>query len=95
MAAEGLITSDIVKNAMFAATDETNAKFESMPITFSQIWTSFKNTALMTFQPVLQRISEIANSERFQNFVDNAENTLSAIAEAAVRIFDLASTLVG
>lgn len=51
MAAEGQITADIVKAAMFAAADDTNAKFESMPKTFSQIWTSFQNTALMAFQP--------------------------------------------
>ena len=50
MAADGAITADIVKAAMFAAADETNEKFASMPKTFSQIWTSFQNTALMAFQ---------------------------------------------
>lgn len=37
MAADGAITADIVKAAMFAAADETNEKFASMPKTFSQI----------------------------------------------------------
>ena len=40
MAADGQITADIVKKAMFAIADETNAKFESMPKTIGQIWTS-------------------------------------------------------
>ena len=89
MAAEGQITAEIVKAAMFAAADDTNAKFESMPKTFSQIWTSFQNTALMAFQPVLQRMNEIANSEAFQEFVNNAIEGLSLVAGIALEIFDL------
>lgn len=95
MAAEGQITADIVKAAMFAAADETNAKFESMPKTFSQIWTSFQNTALMSFQPVLQRMNEIANSEAFQEFVNNAIEGLSLVAGIALEIFDLLVGVAG
>lgn len=95
MAAEGQITADIVKSAMFAAADETNAKFESMPKTFSQIWTSFQNTALMSFQPVLQRMNEIANSEAFQEFVNNAIEGLSLVAGIALEIFDLLVGVAG
>lgn len=95
MAAEGQITADIVKAAMFAAADETNAKFESMPKTFSQIWTSFQNTALMAFQPVLQRMNEIANSEAFQTFVNNAIEGLSMVAGIALEIFDLLVGVAG
>lgn len=95
MAAEGQITADIVKSAMFAAADETNAKFESMPKTFSQIWTSFQNTALMAFQPVLQRMNEIANSEAFQTFVNNAIEGLSMVAGIALEIFDLLVDVAG
>lgn len=95
MAAEGQITADIVKAAMFAAADDTNAKFESMPKTFSQIWTSFQNTALMAFQPVLQRMNEIANSEAFQEFVNNAIEGLSMVAGIALEIFDLLVGVAG
>lgn len=89
MAAEGMISADVVKAAMFAAADETNEKFEQIPKTFSQIWTSFQNTALMAFQPVLQRMNEIANSEAFQGFVNNAIEALSMVAGIALGIFDL------
>lgn len=95
MAAEGQITADIVKAAMFAAADETNAKFESMPKTFNQIWTSFQNTALMAFQPVLQRLNEIANSEAFDTFVNNAISALSTVAGVALEIFDLLVGVAG
>lgn len=95
MAVEGQITADIVKAAMFAAADETNAKFESMPKTFSQIWISFQNTALMAFQPVLQRMNEIANSEAFQELVNNAIEGLSMVAGIALEIFDLLVSVAG
>lgn len=95
MAAEGLITADIVKAAMFAAADDTNAKFEQTPKTFSQIWTSFQNTALMAFQPVLQRMNEIANSEAFQGFVNNAIEALSMVAGIVLEIFDLIAAVGG
>lgn len=88
MAADGAITADIVKAAMFAAADETNEKFASMPKTFSQIWTSFQNTALMAFQPVLNRLNEIANSDAFQQFVNNAIGGLSAVASVSLEILN-------
>lgn len=58
MAAEGQITSTIVKNAMLSSADEINAKFESMPMTFAQVWTIAKNIALEAFQPVLTMIGQ-------------------------------------
>lgn len=95
MAAEGLITADIVKAAMFAAADDTNAKFEQMPKTFSQIWTSFQNTALMAFQPVLERLNELANSTAFQNMVNGAIEALAMVAGIVLEIFDLIAAVGG
>ena len=62
MAAEGQITAEVVKNAMFWAADETNAKFEEMPMTWAQVWQSFQNTATMALQPVLNAINWLANN---------------------------------
>lgn len=89
MAADGLITAEVVKAAVFAAADETNTKFESMPKTFDQIWTSFQNHALMAFQPVLGRMNEMANSESFQAFAYHASEALAAVADIVLNIFDL------
>lgn len=60
MADEGLITASVVKNAMFSSADEINAKFETMPMTWSQVWTSMKNEAIMAAQPLLDVVSAIA-----------------------------------
>lgn len=62
LASEGEITADIVKKAMFAAADETNAKFESMPMTWAQVWTKISNAVLMASQPILTAINWIANN---------------------------------
>lgn len=88
MAAEGQITAEIVKAAVFAAADETNAKFESMPKTFEQIWTSFQNHALFAFQPILQKLNELANGEQFQLFVNGAIELLGVFANIVLSIFD-------
>lgn len=61
LASEGKVTADVVKNAMFAAAEETNAKFESMPMTWAQVWTSIQNTILVALQPILDGISWLAN----------------------------------
>lgn len=95
IAGEGIISAEMVKAAMFYAAEETNAKFESMPMTFGQIWTSFENHALMAFQPVLERLNEIANSEGFQTFVNNAITGLSIVAGIALDIFDFLGTAAG
>lgn len=93
MAAEGQITAEIVKEAMFAAADETNAKFDQMPRTFSQMWTSFTNQALMAFQPLFQRMNEVANSAAFQGIVSVAAAAVVTIAGIVLGIFDLISAV--
>lgn len=62
LASEGLISSEVVKTAILDAAGETNAKFEEMPMTWSQVWTMMKNTALMSVQPVLDGVNWLANN---------------------------------
>ena len=70
MAAEGTLTAEILKNSMFAASDNINGKFSEMPMTFAEIWTVIKNTALQAFGGVIDGISSIINSGDFQSFLD-------------------------
>jgi len=56
MASDGEITAEIVKNAMLAATDKINQDFNSMPMTYQQVWTAISNSLLQAFQPVIQEI---------------------------------------
>ena len=90
MAADGQLTADIVKAAIFSSAEDINAKFEAMPMTWGQVWTSFQNSALMAFQPVLDKVNELANNDQFQGFVENA---ISALATLAVFILDIMNTM--
>lgn len=62
MAKEGQITSDIVKNALLSSTESINAQFESMPMTWGQVWTGISNEILYATQPVLEVISMLAQN---------------------------------
>lgn len=88
MASEGQLSADIVKAAVFAASDEINEKFDDMPMTWAQIWQSMQNTALMKFQPVLQRLNDIAKSDGFQGFANSATTAMAMVANATITIFD-------
>lgn len=95
MASEGQLSADVVKAAIFTSADEINAKFSEMPMTWGQIWTSFQNTALIAFRPVLQRLNEIANSEAFQTFVDGAVEAMAVLSSIVLDIFNLVATVGG
>ena len=89
MAADGALSADAVKASIFAAADDINSKFESMPMTWGQIWQSMKNTALIAFQPVLQRMNDIANSDAFQSLVNDAIEGMATLANVLLNVFDL------
>ncbi len=95
MASEGELSADVVKAAIFASADEINAKFEQMPMTWGQIWQSMQNTALIAFQPVLQKLNDIANSQAFQTFVNGAIEAMATPANILLNIFDLVATVGG
>lgn len=94
-AENGEVTAQVVKYALLDMAAETNAAFESMPITFSQAMTDLKSDALYVFQPVLQRLNEISNSESFQNFTDKAVKAMATLANVVLNIFDLVGAVGG
>lgn len=88
-AEQGLVTAEVVKNAMFDVAKTTNDSFNSMPMTWAQIWTSMQNKALSIFNPILTKINELANSELMGKITDGIVNGLAAIATIANVILDL------
>lgn len=95
MAADGELSADVVKAAIFSAADDINSKFNEMPMTWGQMWQSMQNTALIAFQPVLQRLNDLANSEAFQMFVQNAVEAMATLANIVLNIFELVGTVGG
>ena len=95
MASEGELTADIVKNALLNEENvaKVNKAFEDMPKTFNQTWTSFKNNALKAFTPVLNKLNEIANSEKFQEFVDSATDAMYQLSDTAMQVMDTVAAI--
>ena len=62
MAAEGKITGEVMKNALIAVSEETNAAFDKMPVTWEQRWTMMGNSALQAIRPVLDGLGWMADN---------------------------------
>ncbi|WP_339075605.1 tape measure protein [Clostridioides difficile] len=95
MASEGMLTADIVKNSLLAAAEQTNAEFEKMPYTFSQIWTSIKNNAIMIFGVIQKKIEQSMSSKGFRTFIDNFINSLYVLGNVAYNIFNEIISILG
>ena len=62
MAQEGELTASIVKSALLSSAEETNRKFNEIPLTWSDVWTQASNMAVMSLQPLLEAINWVANN---------------------------------
>ncbi|MGM9543590.1 MAG: tape measure protein [Romboutsia timonensis] len=93
LSSEGVITSDIIKNALFSAADDINAKYEQMPKTFADAMTNIKNNAQKTLQPVADKISNILNSPQFQSMVNIIINGLAMIGNAIVWLMGVGNNI--
>ena len=82
---------------MLKAADETNAKFDKMPMTWNQVWTKMKNVAIKAIDPVLKKINQLANNqqvqEMFSMFIDGASLAAQAVLSLIEGISWFVSTL--
>jgi tape measure domain-containing protein len=93
LAAEGVITSDIIKNALFSAADDINTKYEQMPKTFGDAMTSIQNNAQKTLQPVADKISNLLNSPQFQSMVNVIINGIGLIGDGIVWLLGVGNSI--
>lgn len=61
-AEKGALTAEIVKNAQLAAMDEIDRQFNSMPMTWAQLWTQAMNAIQQASAPFLTALNWIANN---------------------------------
>jgi tape measure domain-containing protein len=93
MSSQGLITADIIKEALFNSAEETNAKFAEIPMTFAEVGQSIQNEMLLAFQPVLEQLSAIPQDGDFQAFVQGvgvAIRSMAVMASASISIIGAA-----
>jgi len=86
LSAEGLITADIIKNAIFYSADDINSRFDAMsseaeliPMTFADVWNRVKNSALQAFSGVMESISKLINNKAFTSLLGMVTGALNVI----------------
>ena len=89
LSSEGYITADMIKNALFAASDDINTKFEQMPKTFGSAFTQIKNFATMEFGGLMQRINGFLNSSAGSALISGITAGISFLVTTAARALDL------
>ena len=88
-AAEGLLTADVIKAAVFSSSAEIEQRFSDMPMTWAQVMTGMKNSMVSMFDPVLKKINALANNQEFIAVFNNVINSLSWVAGAASVLIDM------
>lgn len=89
MSADGTITADIIKNALFTAADDINKKFATMPMTFGDAMTLMKNEIFQNFGPVIERMNRMLNSDNGKKFFEGMSNTISVAAGLANKLLTI------
>lgn len=92
MASEGAITADVIKSALFAAADETNAKFESLPMTYDGAWALVKNAGIKALDQVSDKLNDFLNSAAGGKMVDGLIRGFEVLADVASGAIDLMSS---
>ena len=95
LAAEGAITSDIIKAALFQAGDDINAKFAEMPMTFGQAATSIKNTWDYSMQQVADKINDALNNPAVQTAIQNIQNAIMILGAVIGNVVTFILNAVG
>ena len=83
-AEDGKVTAQVVKNAMLDMADQTNAKFESIPMTLSDAMTLGKNIVQHGVQDMAAQWNDFLNTDRGQELIGEGIQLFSMLASAGV-----------
>lgn len=94
LSSKGLISADIVKNAVLSMGEEIDEKFSTIPKTWADVWQSIKNTTLNTMTPILEMINKFANSEPFQRLMNNLTRAITVAVNSMVVVLNGLGTVI-
>ena len=83
-AEDGKVTAQVVKNALLDMADQTNAKFESIPMTLSDAMTMGKNIVQHGVQDMAAQWNDFLNTDRGQEIIGEGIQLFSMLASAGV-----------
>lgn len=90
LAEEGELTAQVVKEAMLAYSTEINDKFSTIPYTFSDLWVMAGSTMTKALEPALSKLSQLANSDKFQKGISNVLSTVEMLGTMFVNVIGIA-----
>lgn len=88
LASKGLITSDIVTDAILKNAEAINSMFDDTQVTFEQTWTIMKNNFVKAFEPVLQKLTTLLNNEDFRNMLTSLTNAFVTMANVVLNVLE-------
>lgn len=94
LAAQGLLTSDVLIDAMFYAADEIEAKFETVPRTFQQRFEQVRNLLIQQGKQLLETINNIVDNASFDRFLEHLSNQLTFIIGAIDAVLTALSPII-
>lgn len=94
LAAQGLLTSDVMIDAMFYAADEIEAKFETVPRTFQQRFEQVRNLLIQQGKQLLETINNIVDNASFDRFLEHLSNQLTFIIGAVDAVLTALSPII-
>ena len=92
LAAKGLITSDIVTNAILENADAINSMFNDTQVTFEQTWVSMRNNFVKAFEPVLQKLTTLLNNQDFQEMLEGITSAFVTASNLVLQALDWIAT---
>lgn len=80
LSSQGLVTAEVLKEAILSNLDEINADFAKMPVTWEQTWQNMGTVATYSFAPVFDTLSKMANSDATKQLISAFTAVMPIIA---------------
>ena len=89
LGAEGVLTSEVITNAVLNSADEIRAAYENITPTWEQTFQTLKNQIQKISEPILKVLNEMINSESFQKMSQSLVKLFSVAMALLVPILEL------
>lgn len=96
--AQGLITNDVIKRAMFNLANEIEGRYNKMPMTFSGIAQNIATNFIVGMSPLWSALSRLWNNQYIKSFVEYSIVAFTILGHVAGAIIDFINggiTLIG
>ncbi len=86
LSSQGLITADVLKNAILSNSDVINEQFKAMPNTFDNAMQDIATNATNAFKDVFVEINKLFDSDAFKEFVNTVSAAMPIIANEVLYV---------